>query len=186
MSKPRIFHSHPHLKVLSGSKRPDDEQAQLALEFWENAVRGTSAENGLLIPGHSEYPSHVRAGLGLAWLQHFSRYSGDNCLLFPFRTNHVPRGSVTYNYKRMPAHRAMCFLVHRMPPEGKTSALHKCGNGHLGCVTPNHLYWGDASDNTRDMWLHLNQGKPLAQGGKVAAPRPDKSLPRPRSKPTQR
>lgn len=181
-----LRHNKPHLKLLTGSKRPDAEQMQLASDFWEDCIRGTPAEKGLLIPGNSSYPSHVRAGLGLAWLRHFAGYSGDNCLLYPFRTNHSPRGKVTYNFKSMPAHRAMCFLVHRSPPEDKPSALHTCGNGHLGCVTPSHLYWGDASDNTRDMWHHLQNGKPLATGIKVAAPRPDPGIKKKHREPTQR
>lgn len=99
-------------------------------------------------------------GSGLAWLKVHVDFEGDDCLLYPFRTTASPRGAVTYNFKSMPAHRAMCFLAHRSPPEGKDMALHSCGNGHLGCVNPKHLYWGDQSDNNRDAQRHMREGKP--------------------------
>ena len=176
----------PHIKFLMGAKPFDNELVHLAGEFWEDATIGTPAENGLLIAGHSRCPSRVRAGLGLAWLKHFAAYTGDKCILYPFRTVATPRGVVTYNFNRMPAHRAMCFIVHGRPPEQKPSALHRCGNGHLGCVTPSHLYWGDDSDNHRDMWKHLATGKPIAKGPKIAAPRPDGRLKKKDQERTQR
>lgn len=105
---------------------------------------------------------HAKDGSGALWIKIFSKYEGDACLLFPFRTAARPRGTVTYNFKSMEAHRAMCTTVHKLPPEGKPMALHRCGNGHLGCVTPSHLYWGDASDNAKDAAQHRAQGKPEA------------------------
>ncbi len=36
------------------------------------------------------------------------------------------------------------------PITGGLWALHRCGNGHLGCVNPSHLYLGDHADNMRD------------------------------------
>jgi hypothetical protein len=92
----------------------------------------------------------------------FSDYKGDKCLLFPFRTASSPRGQVTYNFKATTAHRAMCLHVHKRPPDDKPMALHRCGNGHLGCVNPNHLYWGDQSDNNRDAHRHMKEGKQAA------------------------
>jgi len=38
-------------------------------------------------------------------------------------------------------------------------AHHSCGNGHLGCVNPKHLYWGDASQNAKDAAKHKSEGK---------------------------
>ena len=105
-------------------------------------------------------PRKVKSGGGTHWIKVFSAYQGDACLLYPFRTVNQPRGVVRYNFKPMEAHRAMCLHVNKLPPEGKNLALHRCGNGHLGCVTPKHLYWGDASDNAKDAWRHRRDGKP--------------------------
>jgi predicted XRE-type DNA-binding protein len=30
-------------------------------------------------------------------------------------------------------------------------ALHSCASGHLGCIAPRHLKWGDHNDNMTDM-----------------------------------
>lgn len=104
-------------------------------------------------------PERAHDNVGLAWLKSFLDYDGDECLLFPFRTAACPRGTVTYNFKTMPAHRAMCLMRYKLPADPKAWALHKCGNGHLGCVNPNHLYWGDRSDNAKDAHRHLKEGK---------------------------
>lgn len=106
-------------------------------------------------------PAAAKPGLGKLWLECFRAIKGDRCVLFPFRTAYHPRGTVTYNFRKMEAHRAMCLMVHKLPPEGKTMALHSCGNGHIGCVNPNHLYWGDVSDNGKDARRHRAQGKPI-------------------------
>ena len=105
-------------------------------------------------------PPRVRRATGLKWLRaHVDREDG-NCLLFPCG-NHPATGSVTLYGQRMAATRAMCRLAHGLPPEDKTWALHRCGNGHLGCVHPKHLYWGDASDNAKDAHGHQRVGKEL-------------------------
>ena len=101
----------------------------------------------------------ARAGTGLAWLKAHRAHDGDDCLIFPCGNNPA-NGVVTLNFKTTKASRAMCFLAHGRPPEGKTWALHRCGNGHLGCVNPRHLYWGDASDNAKDTHRHRLDGKP--------------------------
>lgn len=108
-------------------------------------------------------PGSAMDGAGMFWLRTFADYDGDKCLLFPFRTAYSPRGVVTFNFKDMPAHRAMCLHVHKLPKdESKTMALHRCGNGHLGCVNPNHLYWGDQADNNNDARRHAVEGKQAA------------------------
>lgn len=36
-------------------------------------------------------------------------------------------------------------------PADKVDAAHRCGNGHLGCVNPGHLYWATHVENMADV-----------------------------------
>jgi hypothetical protein len=159
--------SEETISRFSGFDDPPEWAVQRSVEFLINSKAGWalgSSRNGLLSKRSKlkNMPRASRDGTGLDWLKMFRDYTGDECLLFPLRTGACPRGRVTYNFKNMEAHRAMCLLVHKLPPEGKPMALHRCGNGHLGCVNPNHLYWGDQSDNNRDAHRHAKEGKQAA------------------------
>jgi hypothetical protein len=48
----------------------------------------------------------------------------------------------------------MCRIINGPAPHGRPLALHKCGNGHLGCVSPSCLYWGDHKQNSADKVVH--------------------------------
>lgn len=93
--------------------------------------------------------SSLSPGERLKWLEQHVTYAGDDCLIVPARTS---RGytSVISNGVREFAHRWMCRQVNGAPPSNKPLALHSCGKGHLGCVNPKHLYWGDRHDNVAD------------------------------------
>ena len=155
-----------------GTTEPDDYHIRKAAMFVDGVKdlsfchKNTPAEImvGPQRIGHKQtIPGSAKDGAGLLWLKLFADYKGDKCLLFPFRTASSPRGALHYNFKPMSAHRAMCLHVHKLPrDETKTMALHRCGNGHLGCVNPNHLYWGDQSDNNRDARRHAVEGKQAA------------------------
>lgn len=148
-----------------GSHSGEPELLKMAEEFVrsinsQESELTTKRPNSIYHPKRSVTPRRAKNGSGEIWLKIFSRYEGDECLIFPFRTAAKPRGSVTYNFKSMEAHRAMCTMINKLPPEGKSMALHRCGNGHLGCVTPRHLYWGCASQNNKDAARHVAEGKP--------------------------
>lgn len=68
--------------------------------------------------------------------------------------NHGFPAQVKFNFRRMAASRAMCILANGLPPDGKTFAIHSCGNGHLSCVNPKHLRWGSPKENAQDARLH--------------------------------
>ena len=53
------------------------------------------------------------------------------------------------NGSRINAHRAAWIFTNGQIPDGM-DALHRCNNGHLGCVRPDHLYLGTDKENTRD------------------------------------
>lgn len=150
------------LRFLSGADEPDHELHNMVSEFWLEFSKAPGEKPFLLERRSKERPAYARQNVGLSWLYWMSGYSGDLCLKYPFRTASSPRGVVTYNFNVEPAHRAMCLIANGSPPDGKDMALHRCGNGHLGCVNARHLYWGDASDNAKDAARHRRDGKPDA------------------------
>ncbi|MGN7750589.1 HNH endonuclease [Sinorhizobium sp. 22678] len=56
--------------------------------------------------------------------------------------------------KPITPHRLVCKLVKGEPPTDRHEAAHSCGNGHLGCVNPNHLEWKTRSENQLDRVAH--------------------------------
>jgi hypothetical protein len=52
------------------------------------------------------------------------------------------------------AARLVCELAHGAPPTAKHEAAHSCGNGHIGCVNPNHLRWATKTENEGDKLGH--------------------------------
>lgn len=95
-------------------------------------------------------------GAPAEFLEKALSYKGMECLRWPFATN----GTAGYglisgkNGKRFLAHRIVCERIHGAPPSGKPFAVHSCGNGHLGCICPNHLRWASAAENAADMIIH--------------------------------
>lgn len=49
------------------------------------------------------------------------------------------------------AHHLSCIIHHGPAPDGKPNACHRCDNPP--CVNGEHLFWGSASDNSRDMHI---------------------------------
>ena len=96
------------------------------------------------------------AGIGTAhgdpgrWLNLHANYKGDECLTWPFATSEGGYGRVWFDKRPMPANRAMCIIVHGYPISPSDEAAHSCGNGHLGCVNPNHLRWATSAQNAAD------------------------------------
>jgi len=157
------------LTWLSGSEDPSPDLLRRARNFVDTvnspefSLMGKDRDKVYHRKQSKIVPKHARAGSGALWLKMFRDYEGDKCLIFPFGTAANPRGRVTYNFKSMEAHRAMCIMAHKLPSEdGKTMALHSCGNGHLGCVNPKHLYWGDHGDNVKDGRRHAKEGRKAA------------------------
>ena len=58
-------------------------------------------------------------------------------------------GAVGFNYKTIKASRLALLLSKGEPPADKPYALHTCKENRK-CCNPDHLYWGDQSDNMRD------------------------------------
>jgi hypothetical protein len=102
-------------------------------------------------------------GTALKWLLKHVDYDGDGCLTWPFTVNRfIGRGTLGVDGDVEYAHRYMCMLVHGEPPPDKPYAAHECGNGHLACVHPKHLFWKSSADNAIDRRLH---GRPEGAKG---------------------
>lgn len=86
-------------------------------------------------------------GRGLLWLKSHVWHAGPECLIWPFCTNHQGYGQLGYFGKVVKAHRLMCILAHGEPPTPQYHAAHSCGNGHLSCVHPEHLFWKTPTQN---------------------------------------
>ena len=76
------------------------------------------------------------------------------CLIWPFIRD--PSGYALKGKHRVS--RIVCCAVNGKAPKTKPFALHSCGNGHLGCINPYHLYWGDEDDNHQDALEHGTMG----------------------------
>jgi hypothetical protein len=90
-------------------------------------------------------------GLGLRFFQDVVLASNtDDCLFWPY--GRAGRGYAVVGKKYV--HRLACEHIHGQPPTAKHEAAHSCGNGHLGCVNPRHLYWKTTKENHADKIIH--------------------------------
>ena len=90
-------------------------------------------------------------GRTIAWLREHVAYDGADCLIWPFSRDEDGYGKFGHNGGTMKkAHRWMCEAVHGPAPSPSHYAAHECGNGHLGCVHPKHLFWKTHAENTAD------------------------------------
>ncbi len=96
-------------------------------------------------------------GKCMAWLREHANHASTNCLKYPFAINSTTGyGTLGYMGKMMYAHRVMCEFKNGPPPSPQAEAAHTCGNGHMGCVNPNHLIWKTHQQNAQDRLAHGN------------------------------
>ena len=90
------------------------------------------------------------------WLVANKDYQGDECLKWPFAIGKDGYGRAHRfdSGKLSTASRIMCELAHGAPPSQLHECAHRCGNGHLGCTNPNHLYWATSKQNKLDKLIH--------------------------------
>lgn len=82
-------------------------------------------------------------------------HTGDKCLIWPFSTERTQGyGVVSMDGRRVRIHREACRLTHGEPPTPAHFAVHSCGRGGQGCVSPQHVRWGTQTDNMADMVAH--------------------------------
>lgn len=93
-------------------------------------------------------------GVCLDWLKSCLAKNTDRCLLFPFVRSDNGYARIYYEGKLEYAHRLVATWVCGMPPKYDYQAAHICGNGHMGCCNPKHLYWATRTQNSEDSRNH--------------------------------
>lgn len=81
-------------------------------------------------------------------------YQGDDCLKWPYGGNTAGYGQISAKGEKRIVSRMACESRHGPPPTKNHEASHICGNGHLGCVNPNHLVWKTPIENQADKLVH--------------------------------
>lgn len=97
----------------------------------------------------------IKHGEAQVWLRKVAvRYAGDDCLTWPFGRNGGGYGRVSFRGNPSNAHAVILELAVGPKPTEKHECCHSCGNGHLGCVNPRHMYWGTRKENVADAIRH--------------------------------
>ena len=76
------------------------------------------------------------------------------CINWPYGKNAEGRGRVNIGGNPMNADVAVLTFAKGKKPTPKHECCHSCGNGHLGCVNPSHMYWGTRKENVADAIAH--------------------------------
>ncbi len=77
-----------------------------------------------------------------------------DCIFWPFGCAKNGYAMISYQGRNTTASRICCEIYHGQPPTPQHQAAHSCGNGHLGCVNPNHLRWATPKENTKEKYDH--------------------------------
>lgn len=119
---------------------------------------------------HGDVMAHIplRAvaakGEPMAWILEHKDYSGEGCLEWPFYSKPDGYASMFEGNQTTNACHVMCREAHGEPPTPTHEAAHSCGNGHLGCVHPEHLRWATHQENGIEAVVHgrhpVGEGRP--------------------------
>lgn len=87
------------------------------------------------------------------------------CWLWTGSLDAAGYGQFMFAGKMRKGHRVSLELHVGPPPDDRRNALHRCGN--KACVSPHHLYWGTARENSedsrRDGTLVMGEAHPVAK-----------------------
>ena len=96
----------------------------------------------------------TRNGSPEEWIEQHLQYKGADCLIWPFARVENGYGRIRHDGRSYVASRYMCERAHGPAPSQEHESAHSCGNGHEGCINPNHLSWKTPSENNADKLAH--------------------------------
>jgi len=108
----------------------------------------------LRVNGDASITKRVGNNVLREWIAAHVSHSGDGCLIWPFTRDNHGYPQITIAGRNRKATRVMCEAVHGVAPTEKHHAAHLCGNGHEGCIHPQHLAWKSRKENEADKILH--------------------------------
>ena len=123
----------------------------LCLAHYKRNVRHGSPDSG----GYAR-------GVVRPWLDSVAiPYQGKDCLTFPFKHDASGYGRINLGKGNIIGAHVYVLTATKGPkPTPAHEACHTCGNGHLSCVTPDHLYWGTRLENVQDAMTHGTHKNP--------------------------
>jgi hypothetical protein len=81
-------------------------------------------------------------------------FAGEECLTWPYGRSSGGYGAIKVDGMQCVVSRVICERIHGPAPSADHEAAHNCGNGHLGCVNPNHIVWKTSLANQKDRLIH--------------------------------
>lgn len=82
-------------------------------------------------------------------------HNSDECLVWPFATDHAGYGKMWVNSRLNMVHRVVCTEVHGDPPTPEHETAHSCGV--RPCCNWRHIRWATHEENIADKQGHGTQ-----------------------------
>jgi hypothetical protein len=95
----------------------------------------------------------VAKGKTIEFFENALRFNGEECLIWPYAKDANGYAQINFEGKVRYVQREICLKIYGSPPKDYIAA-HSCGNGHKGCVNPNHLRWASKKENYQDAVMH--------------------------------
>lgn len=93
-------------------------------------------------------------GEPLRFLEAAIGHTGGECLTWPFARLSNGYASANIDGRTVIVSRYVTEQRRGSPPTSRHEAAHICGNGHLGCINPEHLVWKTPAENQADRVAH--------------------------------